>query len=269
MKRQTAWMALIVSMLAFGTAASAADLAEIKKAGVLRALTTAADPPNSYMGDDGKPTGFEIELCEYVAKKIGVKLEMGVSAWAGILPALSAGRTDIICSAANMTASRAQQYDFSVPYSRTNLIALVPINSTATGPTDTANRVIGATFGADGQDAVRAIGGYKDLRVYNAKQGLFGDLANNRLDMVITGDLQAGAYAKANPTVAKIVGKPYLTNLIGYPMAQGSTALKAAVDSAIKDARTDGTIDALGMKYFGLASFTETLPPIGVMPELK
>jgi len=247
----------------------AADLDAIKSKGVIVSLTTANDRPNAYLGIDGKPVGFEIDFCNYIAKSLGVSLDLSVIAWPGILPSLTAGRADIICSAVNVTPARVEQFDFSVPYSRTNLVAIVPIDSNATGPTDTAGRVVGGTFGADGEEVIRAIGGFKDIRIYTGNAELMSDLAAGRLDMVITGDIQGGTFIKNRPGIAKIVGKPYRTNFVAIPMAKGSTALKAAIDQAVKTARLDGTLDALAEKYFGLTGFTNSLPPIGQAPVLN
>jgi cystine transport system substrate-binding protein len=244
-------------------AADAADLAAIKEKGVITALTTANDKPNAYMDDTGTPTGFEIEMCNYFADKLGVKLDLGVIAWEGILPSLQAGRADIICSAVNITKARMETFDFSVPYSRTNIVAVVPLDSTVTGPTDLAGRVVGGVTGADGEDIIREIGGYKDIRVYAGLTEMMGDLMAGRIDVAITGDIQAGAFIKERPEAGKIVGDPYKTNFVGTPMTAGSAELQAALNQAIADARADGTIDALAEKYFGLANFTATLPPVG------
>jgi ABC-type amino acid transport substrate-binding protein len=261
---------LLALALALAAPAShAADLDSIKSRGVIVALTSANDRPNTYMDIDGKPTGFEVEFCNVLAKSLGVRLQLDVIAWQGILPSLTAGRADIVCSAVNVTAARAEQFDFSLPYSRTNIVAIVPIDSTATGPTDMAGRVVGGPLGAGGDEVIRAIGGYKDIRVYAGSTEVMSDLVAGRLDMVITGDIQGGTFIKNRPGIAKIVGQPYKTNLIAIPMTQGSAALKAAIDQAITNARRDGTIDALAEKYFGLASFTASLPPIGQAPVLS
>ena len=171
----------------------AADLNAIKEAGKITALTTANDRPNAYMDESGKPTGFEIDVCNYFADKLGVDLDLGVIAWEGILPSLTAGRADIICSAVNITKARTETFDFSVPYSRTNIVAVVPIDSDVTGPTDLEGRVVGGVTGADGEDIIREIGGFKEIRVYAGLTEVMTDLIAGRLDVVITGDIQAGA----------------------------------------------------------------------------
>ena len=67
----------------------AADLSAIKQKGVLSALTTGNDKPNVYMDPTGKPVGFEVDMCNMIASKLGVKLDLGVLAWEGLLPTVA------------------------------------------------------------------------------------------------------------------------------------------------------------------------------------
>jgi ABC-type amino acid transport substrate-binding protein len=193
-----------------------------------------------------------------------VTLEFTVLEFTGILPAINADRGDIVCSAARITAERARAFDFSIPYSRDALIALVPAsNNEITGPTDLKGRVVGALLGPASGDVVRGIGGFKDLRIYPGTTELFADYLAGRLDMAVVGDIESGGFIEAHPGVAKIVGKPYRVSYAGAAMKLGSTALKAELDAAITAARQDGTLNALAEKYFHIPNFTDSLPPIG------
>jgi ABC-type amino acid transport substrate-binding protein len=170
----------------------------------------------------------------------------------------------MICSGVNITAARQDVFDFSVPYSRTAIVAMVPEATTdISGPTDIKGKVVGACIGADGEDVVREIGGFKEVRVYPGVAELFADFVAGRVEVAIVGDKQAAEFMKARSGIAKIVGKPYKVNLVGYPMSKGSTEMKAAVDKIISDARTDGTLNKMAMTSFNLADYDAALPPVG------
>lgn len=247
-----------------GTAPAVADdLAKIKSEGVLHALTTGNDRPNVMMDASGQPVGFEVDMCNLVAGKLGVKLDLGVLAWEGLLPSITSGRTEMICSGVNITPARQEVFDFSVPYSRTAIVAMVPPDSTVTGPTDIKGKIVGAPIGADGDDVVREIGGYKDLKVYPGVAEQFADFVAGRIEVAIVGDKQAAEFMKARPGIAKIVGKPYKVNLVGYPLPKGSPEMKAAIDKVISDARSDGTLNTMAKASFNLDGYDAALPPIG------
>jgi ABC-type amino acid transport substrate-binding protein len=265
MNCRTIVLIAIALLAAVGLApASAADLAAIKQKGVLTALTTGNDRPNVYMDASGAPAGFEAEMCKLIADKLGAKLNLGVLAWEGLLPSITSGRADIICSSVNITPERMKAFDFSVPYSRTAIVAMVPVaNSDVHGPTDLAGKVVGGVIGADGEDVIRKIGGFKDIRVYPGTAEMYADFIAGRIDVLIGGDKEAAAFIQSRPGVAKIVGKPYKVNLVGYPMAKGSDALVAAVNDIISQARKDGTLNEMAKKDFAIDNFDAALPPIG------
>lgn len=257
---------LLAGAFLAGAAASghAADLDAIRKAGVMRALTTGNDKPNVSMDVSGKPVGFEIDMCNLIARKLGVKLDLGVLAWEGLLPSVTAGRIDMICSGVNITKVRAEAFQFSVPYSRTAIVAIVPEATTdISGPTDLDGKVVGAPIGADGEDVVREIGGFKEVRVYPGVAELFADFVAGRLEVALVGDKQAAEFMQARRGIAKIVGEPYKVNLVGYPFTPGSDAMKAAIDKVISDARTDGTLNAMAKASFDLDDYDKALPPVG------
>ncbi|MBB5753727.1 substrate-binding periplasmic protein [Prosthecomicrobium pneumaticum] len=250
--------------------ALADDLAKIKSEGVMHALTTGNDRPNVMMDASGKPVGYEVDMCNLIADKLGVKLDLGVLAWEGLLPSITSGRTQMICSGVNITPARQEVFDFSVPYSRTAIVAMVPeTNTDVSGPTDIAGKIVGAPIGADGDDVVREIGGYKELKVYPGVAEQFADFVAGRIEVAIVGDKQAAEFMKSRPGIAKIVGKPYKVNLVGYPLPKGSTEMKAALDKIISDARSDGTLNAMAKTSFNLDDYDAALPPIGEDAPLK
>ena len=254
----------VLAAICAAVPAGAADLAAIKAKGIVTALTTGDDKPNVYMDVTGKPVGFEVNMCNMIADKLGVKLNLGVLAWEGLLPSITSGRTDMICSGVNITPARMQAFDFSVPYSRTAIIAMVPRATTdISGPTDIGGKVVGACIGADGEDVVRQIGGFKTLRVYPGVAELFADFMAGRIEVGILGDKQAAGFMTSRPGIAKIVGKPYKVNLVGYPMTKGSASMKEAVDKIISDARRDGTLNAMAKTSFDLDNYDAALPPVG------
>jgi ABC-type amino acid transport substrate-binding protein len=170
----------------------------------------------------------------------------------------------MICSGVNITPARMKVFDFSVPYSRTAIVALVPAATTdISGPTDIKGKMVGACIGADGEDVVREIGGFRDVRVYPGVAELFPDLLAKRIDVAIVGDKQAAQFMLTRPGQFKIVGKPYKVNLVGYPLSSGSAEMKAAVDKIITDARKDGTLNKMAKASFDLDAYDAALPPLG------
>lgn len=101
--------------------ASEPTLDRIKKAGVLKLGFRESSPPFSFVGSDGKPHGYSIELCRHVAMEIAhhLSLPMLETKWVPVaadtrFDILKSGGIDIECGNTTQTLSRRADFDFSV-----------------------------------------------------------------------------------------------------------------------------------------------------------
>ena len=101
----------------FSTASFAADLLdEIKARGAIKVGLEGTYPPFNYQDENGKLTGFEVELAEALAKELGVKAEFQPTKWDGILAALESKRLDVVIN--QVTISEAVSYTHLDVYKR-------------------------------------------------------------------------------------------------------------------------------------------------------
>jgi len=91
-------------------------------------------PPFGFVDKDGKPTGFDVESLDWIAKKMGFKVKHQPMDWDGIIPALLAKKVDIIASGMSATAERAQKVDFSIPYYEVTQVLVVGEKENASLP---------------------------------------------------------------------------------------------------------------------------------------
>jgi len=119
----------IFSLVLFGLllTVSAGDLAEIIKAGKLRAaITDTETPPFMTRNRQNEYHGFELDLLKLCAETMGVKLELvPVDSFDGLVTALTEDKADIAMSELSLTLPRILQVDFSQPYVKLPLALLV------------------------------------------------------------------------------------------------------------------------------------------------
>ncbi len=101
-----------VSLSSFGQE----TVGKIKTSGELRVGMTATQPPYSMMAKDSSIIGFEVDIAEYIADKMGVKLVTVKMKFADLLPALESGDIDVIMSGMTMTTERNMGVAFIGPY---------------------------------------------------------------------------------------------------------------------------------------------------------
>jgi len=95
------------------------------KNGTLRFGTAAVTEPFSFMDGNQKIVGLDIELAAYIAKKLGMQLEVTNMDFGGMIPALTAGKVDMIGACITISEERAKSVLFSEPYYTGGIAALV------------------------------------------------------------------------------------------------------------------------------------------------
>lgn len=84
--------------------------------GTLRLGTAAAGEPICFVDSSKKPVGFDIEIAAYIAQKLDMQLEIVNMDFGGLIPALAAGKVDMIAAGISITEERAKKVLFSESY---------------------------------------------------------------------------------------------------------------------------------------------------------
>ena len=130
----TVIVALASLFVFFGTAA-AGTLEEIAKRGEIRIACQTQGAPFSFVDRNGKRTGSSIDLCEMIAKEMGVKVKYLNYDWDGLIPALLSKKADMLAADMTPTLKRAMKIAFTDPYMYTGSVVFVkqdsPIKSLA------------------------------------------------------------------------------------------------------------------------------------------
>lgn len=90
-----------------------------------------AYPPFEMTDTAGKPTGVSVDIANALGKSLARPVVIQNMAFDGLIPALKAGKVDLVISSMTATAERAQSIDFSDPYISTGLCLLLKKDSTA------------------------------------------------------------------------------------------------------------------------------------------
>jgi polar amino acid transport system substrate-binding protein len=131
MKKFKLFHVMIAVALIFGFwgMASAGTLDEISKRGVLRIACQTQGAPFSFVDRNGARTGSSIELCEMIAKEMGVKIKYLNYDWDGLIPALLSKKADMLAADMTPTLKRAMKISFVDPYMYTGSVVFVKQDS--------------------------------------------------------------------------------------------------------------------------------------------
>lgn len=226
-------------------------LARIQEAGVITIGTEGTYSPNSYHDESGKLVGFDVEVAEKIAEKLGVRAEFVESKWDSLFAGMDSGRIDIVVNEVEVSEERREKYDFSEPYTY----------------------IHGALLVAEDNDEIQ---GVEDLEGKRAAQNLtssWGQLAesygaelvgvdsmNQSVELILTGraDVTLNAetafydFMKNQPDQGvKIAGMTDSTTSSVVPVRKGNESLVNAINEALEEMKESGELAELSVKYFG------------------
>lgn len=108
-------------------------------------------PPYSFIQSNGTPAGFDVESARWIADRMGFVVIIQPIAWDGIIPALQAGKIDMIYSGMTITDERKKKVSFTRPYWKVNqAIAIHNKNSYTLDDIHAGKLRIGAQRGTTG-----------------------------------------------------------------------------------------------------------------------
>ncbi|TFW33105.1 cystine ABC transporter substrate-binding protein [Massilia horti] len=235
--------------------AYAADLlVEAKARGTLRIALEGTYPPFNFKDQKtGQLTGFDVDVARLLAAKLGLKPEFVSTEWSAILAGLSAGKYDVIISQVGITPKREQVFDFSEPYTYSMPQLIVRKNERATYSSlaDLKGKKVGVGQGTVFEQQAKAVPGI-DVKSYPATPETLQDLAFGRIDVALNDNLMVGYLLKNSPLPIKEGPKVGDVSRMGIPFRKGNPGFKAAIDKALEQARKDGSLKQISLKWFGV-----------------
>lgn len=249
-------------------------LAEICDRGTLTVSTDPAYPPQSSLNDQtGEYEGFDVDVATEIANRLGVEVAWETPAWDVITAGSWNGRWDTTVGSMTPTNDRQQVLDFTEPYNYTPAVVVVAADDETVSDlsTDLDGKKIGVCGGCTYDQFLTktlAIEGYEfdyviddaEVSGYDTDTTALEDLANGRLDAVITSVTTAQGYIDAGNPV-KIVGDPvfYEPLSVGFDKSSdpSSESLFEAVDAIVAEMHEDGTLTSLSEEWYGLDLTTQ------------
>ncbi|CAE6688083.1 ABC transporter substrate-binding protein [Xanthomonas arboricola] len=240
-------LVLLVLVLA-AASAPARPLEEIRRSGTLIVATGGEFPPFSYF-QGSRLSGFEIEITELVARRMGLRLKWKTLGFDSLLTGLLQDRWDLVVSSHGVTAQRARAVTFTHPHycSGSVVVARDPnIRSAA----DLTGRVVGVQTGSTYLENLRRLAKPRQIRNFPQDRDARTALASGRTDAWVTDRFVALAAVASDPRAGLHVGDLLLVEHIAAATQKGNAGLAAAYDRALAQVMADGSYAAVSRKYF-------------------
>lgn len=238
----------VVLATLFAAAASAKDRLTIG--------TEGAYPPFNNLTSDGELVGFDIDIAKALCARMAVECSFVAVDWDGLIPALQAGKIDVIMASLTITDERRKHVLFTHKYYATPL-AIVARKEAGLGTIE-PSALSGKTLGVQGQtwqadyavDTFGAAGA--QLKLYPSQVEAMLDLSSGRLDAVLSDKIQLLDWMKTDGAdCCVMVGDVAGTGAeAGIAVRLDDVALRDRLEAGLDAIRADGTYDAIRKRYF-------------------
>jgi polar amino acid transport system substrate-binding protein len=240
-----------------------ASLENIQQKGVLVVGTAITKPFEYHEPETGELRGFDVDIANHIAKKMGVELEWVEMPFANLLPALQEKKIDMTIAAMYITPEREAQIDFSTPYIKTGLIMVGQPETTKhiRNLQDLSGLSVGVKIGATGETLAKdlRIEGI-DLSIVEYKDTLDSllDLEVGRVDVVFNDYLNTLIYINEYQSDLSILTDEngnimYLSQAgLGIAVHPSNQVLLSEINSILDTMEKDGITHQLYRNWFNI-----------------
>jgi polar amino acid transport system substrate-binding protein len=221
----------------------------IKRGKVVIAIDTTV-PPYGMMDASNQPTGIDVEVANLIGKNLKVPVELVTVNSPGRIPALLSNRVDMVVAIFSITAERALQVSFSIPYAGQSAVLIAPKTTNIKGPDDLKGLKVGVTRGALEDGALTQLNpqGMTLLR-FDDGPSVAQAMLSGQIDAMGGGDygeiyLRKGA--KGEEFEQKF---PLRAAHFGIGIRRGNPDLLQWLNTFVYQIKNSGELDALSRKY--------------------
>ena len=211
-------------------------------------------PPMGFMAEDGSYTGFDLDLAQEAAKRLGLEYKAQPIAWDSKDMELESGNIDCIWNGFTITG-RENDYEWTEAYMDNAQVFVVYADSGIETLADLAGKVVECQ--AD-SSALAALNEDQELTATFAQllttadyNSALMDLEQGAVDAVAMDVVVASYQIQQRVADFVILDEPLSSEVYAVGFKKGNTELRDAVQEALEEMAADGTMKEISEKWFG------------------
>jgi len=199
---------------------------------------------------DGKEVvGFDVDIANKIAEKLGKELKIVDMKFAGLIAALESGKIDFIAAGMSKNPKREKQVNFSDSYYTANqLITVKADNTDIISGDDLKGKRIGVQLGTTGEELAKEIEGTTVVSFDKGAMAIM-DLANGKVDAVVLDSEPTKNYTKDNDDV-KVLDEELTEEEYSIAISKDNQELLDTINETLKELKESGEYQEMVNKYF-------------------
>lgn len=215
--------------------------------GKLTMSTNAQFPPYEMTTDDGGFEGIDVEIATAIAEKLGLELDILDMDFDSALLAVQQGKSDIVMAGVTVNEDRLLVMDFTDSYATGVQVVIVKEGSDVTMD-NMGEGLIGTQRGTTGNLYCTDDYGEEHVVAYDDGFTAVQALMNGQVDCVVIDNAPAQEFVKNNAGLT-ILDTEYAVEDYAIGLNKGNTALLDAINGALAELISDGTVQSIVDKY--------------------
>ena len=245
-------LCMILALTALtGCGEKGTSLKSIQKAGELVIATSPDFPPFEELKSDGSVQGIEIDVCNMICEKLGVKLKIEQVDFESVLPGVQAGKYNMGVSGISVTEKRQKNVLFTDPYCLAAQAIVVTEDSPISSKADLSGKSVSVQTGTTAESFCMEQG--YTVNSFAANSDAQAALTAGKVDAWVIDDLTAAemveAYNEENAAKLVILPEAMTTEPYAFAFAFGSEELVKEINGILNGLVADGTIASVFEKY--------------------
>ncbi len=210
--------------------------------------------PFEYADTDGRPIGFDVDLAKIAARELGVRIEIKDMEFSGLIPALQAGKIDMIISGMTRTPARARTVSFTQPYFEAGLCALISSKRapevSEIGQLNAEGRILAVKLGTTGDLVTARLFPKARVKRFKQETACVLEVVSGRADAFIYDQLSIGRHHAQNPETTRAILKPFTYEPYAIAIRSGDFDFLNWLNIFLETIKADGRYQELRKKYF-------------------
>ncbi len=258
----------VVAILLASTAFAGETLDRVTSTKVLKVATNAGWPPQSFLDDSNQLVGFDIDVANEIAKRLGVTAEYDTPEWGVMTGGRWSGRWDVAVGSITPTKPRSEVLDFAGIYYFTPYVFAVHNDSKVASAKELNGKKIGVETGTTSEEYVNrnlvidapGVAPVEywlepgEVKTYADSMLPFDDLRLGdgvRVDAVISGEQTVLGAIKNGYPIKVVPGDYAFQEPLAIVADKGDAEWTAKVTETIEAMKADGTLSQLTTKWYG------------------
>jgi polar amino acid transport system substrate-binding protein len=240
------------------------DRPDLSRLTVIRFLTETDYPPFNFIGPDGNPAGFNVDLARAICDEIKVTCTVQMRRFETLLDALSSNRGDAIIASIAVTPQTRARLDFSDPYYRApaRFVSRRDAVMAEIRPEYLEGKKIGAVAGSAHEAYLKAMFTDAEVKSYPDNDAVRAALRRGEVDLIFGDGISLSFWINGTDSAdccafsgGPFVESRYFGEGVGIGVRKGNDLLRQALNWALFRVWEKGRYTDLWLRYFSVSPF--------------